>query len=118
MNANNTLALVASVCALAATAALPSTASAGEGKTTKVVYGDLDLGSTAGQEVFDRRIERAIERVCGRTIGRTQSIGDSVHTCKRETMASVQAWRDLAVANYKKDRLAAKSKGELRIAIK
>ena len=118
MNAKTTLTLVASACAFAAAAALPTTASAGEAKTVKVIYGDLDLSSTAGQEVFDRRIERAIERVCGRTVGVTQSIGSSTYKCQHETKASVKASRDLAVANYKKDRLAGKGKGEIRIAVK
>lgn len=72
-------------------------ASAGDKAEEKVVYGDLDLTSEAGQGTLDQRIRGAVKRVCGPS---GPSAGDYLanRACKRVAFASAHSQMRVAVA--------------------
>ena len=95
--------------ALAATVLPLSAAHAGEPRAADVSYADLDLSSEAGQAIFDRRIERAVEAVCGKMEGKP-TFDRAVRECQAETRIAAKTSRDIAVAEYGRERLASKDR--------
>lgn len=70
-----------------------------------VSYADLDLNSPAGQEALDRRITNAIEQVCGRPYPTDLQSRQQVQRCRSETLATVQAQRNDALAQAQNNRI-------------
>ncbi|MEM1196503.1 MAG: UrcA family protein [Pseudomonadota bacterium] len=80
----------------------------------RVTYADLNLASSAGQEILDRRIKHAAEKVCGRLNG-TLRTDMEVRKCRRKAIAAVQSSRDLAIATYNAQRLASADPSDIRL---
>ena len=107
--------------ALASLSALPAAASSAtvnsDGYRTETVQIDyLDLASSSGQAILDRKLARAVKHVCSGS-GSTD-LGDFMkeRNCRREALARVGAQRDLAVtATIRKQRMALASVGRVAI---
>lgn len=88
--------LIAAVAGLAAPAlARPPSADAA---SRTVAYADLDLSTTAGAAILDRRIEDAVRRVCGSADLRELARHAAVAGCRREARARIEPARAAAVA--------------------
>ena len=62
--------------AAAALAAAPAAAQEANAAETLVVYGDLNIGHSAGRAALDRRIRAAARQVCG--IGQAPGLAESI----------------------------------------
>lgn len=82
--------------ALAALTATPAIAQAGHTET--VPYSDLNLGTPAGLEALDRRLDRAVERVCGELPVRSLALHRLIERCRADTWQSIQEDREVAIA--------------------
>ena len=82
--------------ALAALSVTP--AAAGGPPTEKVPYGDLNLGTDAGIEALDRRLDRAVERVCGDAAFTNLSAQRRIEQCREKTWQSIEDERRFAIA--------------------
>ena len=76
-------------------AAVPAVAQAPQG--VAVSYADLNLASTAGRHILDRRIANAAEQLCGRFSPVDLYFAAAVQACRAETIASTQSQRNAAV---------------------
>ena len=76
-------------------AAVPAVAQAPEG--IEVSYADLNLASTAGRQVLDRRIAGAAEQLCGKFSPVDLSFAEAVQACRAETIALTQPQRNAAI---------------------
>lgn len=110
----NTIKTFAAATAAFAAIALPmSAANASEPRSATISYADLDLGSAAGQAIFDRRIANAVEQICG-PLQNKPLFDRAVRECRAETMRTAMQSRDLAVANYSAQQLARNNR-EIRL---
>lgn len=82
-------ALCAGLCLVAATA--PATAGTvyDTARSQSVSYADLDLGSTQGRKVLDRRIKNAAHNVCATGSADLQAMKDESR-CVRAALDSVK----------------------------
>ncbi|RGP40949.1 hypothetical protein BPTFM16_01244 [Altererythrobacter insulae] len=83
----------------------------------EVTYADLNLDSPAGQQILERRLRNAVEIACGGPAQPNLAFGRAVHKCIKNTMPKAQAEAELAVANYKTQRLAVRDR-KVRFAIR
>lgn len=96
--------------AVAITAALLASvpAIAGDEKSVKVSYADLNLSSANGRAVFDRRIASAIRNVCGPTNQRDFAMDKAARRCASTSRESVRPAVELAHRNAASRQLAAR----------
>ena len=83
-------AILANVAAIAPALAQPT-------PSVEVSYGDLNLASTAGREILDRRIANAAASLCGEARAVELTWNAAVQACRSETIALTQPQRDAAV---------------------
>ena len=99
--------------------ALPAAASPvvidADGYQTETVRIDyLDLASSSGQAVLNRKLARAVRHVCG--ISRSTDLGEIVKAarCQRDALVQANLQRDLAVTTaIRKERMALASVGRV-----
>ena len=77
--------------------ASPAHANAAENRAV-VEYGDLNLTSSAGQAVFERRLERAIQQVCQTQGSRSVRVASEARQCMQEKRAELAPVRDTIIA--------------------
>lgn len=87
----------AAVAALALNLATVAPALAQSATSIEVSYQDLNLTSSAGREILDRRIANAAEQLCGEARPIELTLNAAVQACQAETIAQTQAQRDAAV---------------------
>lgn len=63
-----------------------------------VQYGDLNLLSTNGRDLLDRRLHRAVQMVCGRGTGQHLYVKMAIRKCQVKTAAAITPQRDIALA--------------------
>ena len=63
-----------------------------------VGYGDLNLANTAGEAVFERRIDAAVTEICGRSPQRDLNQVAIVSQCRREASAGAREMARRAIA--------------------
>ncbi len=95
-------ALIPIVLVASLAAANPAHAESG---TRSVSFGDLDLASPTGQAILDRRIANAVRQVCGRPYPIDLQSRHDAERCRVDTLASVQAQRNDALAQAQNDRI-------------
>ena len=76
---------------LLAGAAAPTVAAPLEAKSRIVSYADLDLGSAAGRDRLEARIDRAVRAVCGRASVKDLNALDQVLSCRAEALEDANA---------------------------
>ncbi|MGH6786094.1 MAG: UrcA family protein [Novosphingobium sp.] len=82
----------------AALALVPVTAEAtAQGVQVKVSYADLDLSSSDGKAVLDRRLDRAVSMVCGKGSNATVREQAASRRCRRIATAEIAPQRQLAI---------------------
>jgi len=86
--------LAAALCVAPAAAQAPSTSD----RTLVVRYADLDLNSPAGISALDRRIHAAVRIACGTASDADVHGKNLVLQCRADTLASVAAQREKAIA--------------------
>jgi UrcA family protein len=79
--------LTAATLAAAAVCAAPAMAQDQDAVTIKVAYSDLNLASTAGAAVLQRRIDAAVTQICGRVEGYDLQRTAAIVRCRREVSA-------------------------------
>jgi len=107
------------IAAAAIALAVSSTpAIAGEkGAQVEVSYADLNLSSQAGQDILERRIRSAVQEVCGGPAQPNITFGRPVRECIKKATSEAMAAHELAVANYRTQRLALRDR-KVRFAIR
>ncbi len=83
-------ALVA-IPAFAAALASPAIAAPVSTSSIAVRYGDLNLATSDGRAVLDRRIERAVETVCGRTSTVNIAMNAKIADCSAAARSAAKA---------------------------
>jgi UrcA family protein len=67
-------------------------------RTVAVRHADLDLASRAGVAALDRRIQAAVREACGTASDADVRGKNQVQQCRADTLASVAAQRESAIA--------------------
>jgi UrcA family protein len=73
----------------------------------KVGYSDLNLNSTAGAAVLERRIDAAVTQICGRADNRDPQQRALVSQCRQEVSVGADAQGRQAIAKARQTVLAA-----------
>lgn len=97
--------LAAALLACGVSLATPASA-----EPTRIVhYGDLDLGSPAGQQALNDRLRQAVRNVCGAPTGRDLREVMSIRRCHEVANEAVGHQAELTIAAYRSaNRLAAR----------
>ena len=66
--------------------------------TSTVQMADLDLSSSKGQKLLDRRLSQAVKEVCGTASDADVAGKNDVRRCRVETLAKVASERDQRIA--------------------
>ena len=74
-----------------------SPAAAQSTSSVLVSYADLNLASTAGREILDRRIANAAGQLCGAYTAVDLTWAAAVLDCREQTIADTQPQRDAAL---------------------
>lgn len=89
----------ATAAVLAAPAATPALAAPGyEQGQVRVQTADLDLATTAGQRVLERRVEMALTRLCGMPVFHSRDELDALDACRADAMKAAAPQIDAARA--------------------
>jgi UrcA family protein len=83
---------------LLALSANPALAESPVTVTRTVQTADLDLSSSAGRQMLDRRLSRATKEVCGTASDVDVAGKNEVRHCRAETQASLVSERDQRIA--------------------
>ena len=83
----------------------------------EVSYADLNLSSQSGQDILESRIRNAVKQVCGGPAQPNITFGRPVRDCMKQARAAAMEAHELAVANYKTQRLAMRER-KVRFAIR
>jgi UrcA family protein len=67
-------------------------------RQVRVLYGDIELSTSAGRESLDRRLKLAVNMVCGRKAGQPLYELATVRKCEKRAMAQVDPQRAIAIA--------------------
>jgi UrcA family protein len=91
---------ISSIAALATASAfvLPTVSQAEESNSVRISYADLNLGSTTGQQVLQRRIAGAARTVCVIEDSRELALRSATNSCRSDSIASAQPAYAAAVA--------------------
>ena len=84
--------------ALAAALVIPTVSQAAEADSVRVSYADLNLASTAGADVLQRRIAFAANRVCDTADPRDLNLVRMNADCREGAIAGAQPAFEAAVA--------------------
>ena len=95
------LVMAASVAAFLSTSLAVAPASAQTSALVAVAYNDLNLGTQAGRDVFDRRIDNAARLVCGDYMLRIASLAAYHSTCRAQVIGAGMARRDAIFARQR-----------------
>ncbi len=68
-----------------------------EPKAIAVSFAGLDLSSTEGQKMLDRRIRSALNQVCGRDDSRELGLSSAIRRCRRDAMAGTRPQVQIAI---------------------
>ena len=86
------------IAMLLAFSATPALAEAPVIATSTVQTADLDLSTSKGQQVLDRRLQRAANEVCGIASDVDLEGKNEVRRCRADTLAKVASDRNLRIA--------------------
>ncbi len=95
--------------AAAALCAAPAMAQDQDVVTIKVGYSDLNLASTAGAAVLQRRIDSAVTQICGRVEGYDLQRRAAIVQCRRQVSAVPSEDGRQAIAKARQTVLASAS---------
>jgi UrcA family protein len=84
--------------AVASAFVLPTVSQAEESNSVRVSYADLNLGSTAGQHVLQRRIAGAARTVCVIEDSRELALRTATNACRGDAIASAEPAYEAAIA--------------------
>ena len=87
------------IAMLLAFSAMPALAEAPVIATSTVQTADLDLSTSKGQQMLDRRLQRAASEVCGIASDADLEGKNDVRQCRADTLASVANERDQRIAS-------------------
>ena len=96
------------IAMLLAFTATPALAEAPMIVTSTVQTADLDLATSKGQQILDRRLNQAAKEVCGVASDVDLEGKNEVRRCRADTLASV--------ANERDQRIAAASNQPIKVA--
>jgi UrcA family protein len=77
-------------------------------RTARIVYGDLNLASAAGQQALDRRVQTALKMVCSDWQEGSLAERKRSRQCRNRAMAQIAPQRQAAIDEAVEVRLAAK----------
>ena len=76
--------------AIAGATVFPTVSQAAETESVVVSYADLNLASSAGQQILHRRVASAASTLCGFDGAMDYALNQAVNNCRTTTVAGVQ----------------------------
>lgn len=96
------IALAAALVTAAAIKAAPAFAEPASAQPATVVShvrtADLDLGTSEGRRLLERRLQRAAREVCGTPSDADLAAQNAVRECRSDTLAKARGQRDALIA--------------------
>ena len=94
--------IITSFCLSLYVASAPIVLANEDTQTRRVAYGDLDLGSEAGQKTLDRRLARAVDAVCGSPNSADLDEVRSIAKCRKTAWQGTRMQVALATVSAKR----------------